>query len=113
MYALAVDRGETDVADLYDPLHPAMLRLIAMVAEGGATRGIPVSVCGEMAANPALTPLLIGLGLRCFSTNASAVPRVKQAVRGTTVDDCQRLAWQALKQTEAARTRELVERFGR
>ena len=113
MYALAVDRGETDVADLYDPLHPAMLRLIAMVAEGAATRGIPVSVCGEMAANPALTPLLIGLGLRCFSTNASAVPRVKQAVRGTTVDDCQRLAWQALKQTEAARTRELVERFGR
>ncbi|MGI4946403.1 MAG: phosphoenolpyruvate--protein phosphotransferase [Janthinobacterium lividum] len=113
MYALAVDRGESDVAELYDPLHPAMLRLIGMVAEGAATRGIPVSVCGEMAANPALTPLLIGLGLRCFSTNASAVPRVKQAVRGTTVDDCQRLAWQAMKQTEAARTRELVERFGR
>jgi phosphotransferase system enzyme I (PtsI) len=113
MYALAVDRGESDVAELYDPLHPAMLRLIGMVAEGAATRGIPVSVCGEMAANPALTPLLIGLGLRCFSTNASAVPRVKQAVRGTTVDDCQRLAWQAMKQTDAARTRELVERFGR
>ncbi|HEY0203435.1 MAG TPA: phosphoenolpyruvate--protein phosphotransferase [Acetobacteraceae bacterium] len=113
MYALAVDRGESDVAELYDPLHPAMLRLIGMVAEGAATRGIPVSVCGEMAANPALTPLLIGLGLRCFSTNASAVPRVKQAVRGTTVDDCQRLAWQVMKQTEAARTRELVERFGR
>ncbi len=110
MYALAVDRGESDVADLYDPLHPAMLRLIGMVAEGAATRGIPVSVCGEMAANPAYTPLLIGLGLRCFSTNASAVPRVKQAVRGTTVDDCQRLAWQALKQTEAGRTRELLER---
>ena len=113
MYTLAVDRGETDVAELYDPLHPAMLRLIAMVAEGAATRGIPVSVCGEMAANPALTPLLIGLGLRSFSTNASAVPRVKQAVRGTTVDDCQRLAWQAMKQTDASRTRELVERFGR
>ncbi len=113
MYALAVDRGESDVAELYDPLHPAMLRLIGMVAEGAATRGIPVSVCGEMAANPSLTPLLIGLGLRCFSTNASAVPRVKQAVRGTTVDDCQRLAWQVMKQTEAARTRELVERFGR
>ena len=113
MYTLAVDRGETDVAELYDPLNPAMLRLIGMVAEGAATRGIPVSVCGEMAANPALTPLLIGLGLRSFSTNASAVPRVKQAVRGTTVDDCQRLAWQAMKQTDASRTRELVERFGR
>jgi len=112
MYALAVDRGETDVADLYDPLHPAMLRLIQMVAEGAAQARIPVSVCGEMAANPALTPLLIGLGLRSFSTNASAVPRVKQAVRGTTIDDCQRLTWQVMKQGDAARSRELIAKFG-
>ena len=113
MYALAVDRGETDVAELYDPLHPAMLRLIQLTAEGAAGHGIPVSVCGEMAANPALTPLLIGLGLRCFSTNASAVPRVKQAVRGTTIDDCQRLTWQVMKQSNADRTRELIANFGR
>ena len=112
MYALAVDRGETDVADLYDPLHPAMLRLIQMVAEAAAQARIPVSVCGEMAANPALTPLLIGLGLRSFSTNASAVPRVKQAVRGTTIDDCQRLTWQVMKQGDPERTRDLVARFG-
>lgn len=112
MYALAVDRGETDVAELYDPLHPAMLRLIQMVAEGAAQARIPVSVCGEMAANPALTPLLIGLGLRSFSTNASAVPRVKQAVRGTTIDDCQRLTWQVMKQGDAARSRELIAKFG-
>ena len=113
MYALAVDRGESDVAELYDPLHPAMLRLIQLTAEGAASHRLPVSVCGEMAANPALTPLLIGLGLRSFSTNASSVPRVKQAVRGTTIDDCQRLTWQVMKQSNAERTRELIANFGR
>ena len=113
MYALAVDRGETDVADLYDPLHPAMLRLIQFTVEAAGRQRIPVSVCGEMAANPAMTPLLLGLGLRCFSTNASALPRVKQAVRGTTIDDCQRLTWQVMKQSDPGRTRELVAQFGR
>jgi phosphotransferase system enzyme I (PtsI) len=113
MYALAVDRAETDVADLYDPLHPAMLRLIQFTVEAANRHRIPVSVCGEMAANPAMTPLLLGLGLRCFSTNAAAVPRVKQAVRGTTIDDCQRLTWQVMKQSDPGRTRELVANFGR
>jgi len=113
MYTLAVDRGEMDVAELYDPLHPAVLRLIQMTVEGAAAHRIPVSVCGEMAANPDMTPLLLGLGVRSFSTNASAVPRVKQAVRGTTIDDCQRLTWQVLKQSDSARTRELIATFGR
>jgi phosphoenolpyruvate-protein phosphotransferase len=113
MYALAVDRGETDVADLYDPLHPAMLRLVQFTVEAANRHRIPVSVCGEIAGNPVMTPLLLGLGVRSFSMNAAALPRVKQAVRGTTVDDCQRLTWQAMKQTDPARTRELVTSFGR
>ena len=113
MYTLAVDRGEMDVAHLYDPLHPAILRLLQMTAEAAARHHIPVSVCGEMAANPDLTTMLLGLGLRSFSTNASAVPRVKQAVRSTTIDDCQRLAWHVMKQSDPARTRELVAQFGR
>ena len=112
MYALAVDRGETDVADLYDPLHPAMLRLIQFTVEAATRHRIPVSVCGEMAANPVMTPLLLGLGLRSFSTNASAVPRVKQAVRATTIDACQRLTWQVMKQSDPDRTRELIASFG-
>jgi len=113
MYTLAVDRGEMEVAELYDPLHPAVLRLIQMTIEGAASHRIPVSVCGEMAANPDMTPLLLGLGLRSFSTNASAVPRVKQAVRGTTIDDCQRLTWQVLKQSDSVKTREMISTFGR
>ncbi len=113
MYALAVDRAELDVAHLYDTLHPALLRLIQFTAEAAARHRIPVSVCGEIAANPTFTPLLLGLGLRSFSTNASAVPRVKQAVRSTTIDDCQRLTWQVMKQSDPDRTRELLEAFGR
>ena len=113
MYTLAVDRGEIDVAHLYDPLHPAVLRLIQITAEAAQRHNIPVSVCGEMAANPSFTPLLLGLGIRSFSTNASAVPRVKQAVRSTTIDDCQRLTWQVMKQSDPNRTREMLEQFGR
>ncbi len=113
MYTLAVDRAETSVAELYDPLHPSLLRLLQFTTEAAGRHQIPVSVCGEMAANPMMTPLLLGLGLRSFSMNASAVPRVKQAVRGTTIDECQRLTWQVMKQGDAARSRELVTGFGR
>ena len=112
MYTLAVDRADAGVAELYDPLHPAMLRLIQFAVEAAARHRIPVSVCGEMAANPIMTPLLIGLGLRSFSTNAAAVPRVKQAIRSTTVDDCQRLTWQVMKQSDPVRTRDLMDGFG-
>jgi phosphotransferase system enzyme I (PtsI) len=113
MYTLAVDRGGMEVAELYDPLHPAVLRLIQITMEGAAYHRIPVSVCGEMAANPDMTPLLLGLGLRSFSTNASAVPRVKQAVRGTTLDDCQRLTRLILKEADPAQTRNLLLSYGR
>ena len=112
MYTLAVDRGEMEVAELYDPLHPGVLRLIRMTVSGAASRRIPVSVCGEMAANPDMTPLLLGLGLRSFSTNASAVPRVKQAVRGTTISDCERLTAHVLQQSDAEQTRDALRVFG-
>ncbi len=108
MYALAVDRAEADVAHLYDPLHPAVLRLVQFATEAALRMRMPVSVCGEMAANPRLTPLLLGLGLRSFSMNASAVPRVKQAVRGANIDDCARFARKVMEQTDPARIQELV-----
>jgi phosphotransferase system enzyme I (PtsI) len=113
MYALAVDRGETDVAHLYDPLHPAVLRLVQFATEAALRMRMPVSVCGEMAANPRLTPLLLGLGLRSFSMNASAVPRVKQAVRSVHIDDCARFARRVMEQSDPARIQELVLDFGR
>ena len=108
MYTLAVDRAESDVADLYDPLHPAVLRLVQFATEAALRMRMPVSVCGEMAANPRLTPLLLGLGLRSFSMNASAVPRVKQAVRGLTIDQCARFARRVMEQSDPARIQELI-----
>jgi phosphotransferase system enzyme I (PtsI) len=111
MYTLAVDRGEVDVAHLYDPLHPAVLRLVQFATEAALRLRMPVSICGEMAGNPQLTPLLLGLGVRTFSMNASAIPRVKQAVRALDIGDCARFARRVMEQSDPARIRELVAGF--
>lgn len=80
-YALAIDRINEHVAHLYQPLHPAVLRMIRQVVEAGHAAGIPVAMCGEMAGDQRAVPLLLGLGLDQLSTNALAIPRVKQVVR--------------------------------
>ncbi len=108
MYALAVDRGGTEVAALYDPLHPGVLRLVRFAIEAALRRHIPVSVCGEMAANPRLVPLLLGMGLRSFSMNASAVPRVKQAIRAAKIDDCARFARRVLDESDPQRIQAMI-----
>ncbi len=108
-YTLAVDRAESAVAGLYDPLHPAVLRLVQFATEAALRMRMAVSVCGEMAADARLVPLLLGLGLRSFSMNAGAVPRVKQAVRAVTIDDCARFARRVMEQSDPARIRELIE----
>ena len=80
-YVMAVDRGDADVGDLYDPLHPAVLRLIAQVINAGERFNIPVSVCGEMGGDATLTRLLLGLGLTCFSMHPAQLLDVKQEIR--------------------------------
>jgi phosphotransferase system enzyme I (PtsI) len=111
MYTLAVDRGDAEVAHLYDPLHPAVLRLMQFSTEAALRLRMPVSVCGEMAGNPRLVPLLLGLGIRCLSMNASSIPRVKQAVRALDIGDCARFARRVMEQSDPARIRELVDGF--
>jgi phosphoenolpyruvate-protein phosphotransferase len=111
MYTLAVDRSEHAVAGLYDALHPAVLALLAGTVQAALEAGKPVSLCGEMAGNPRLTPLLLGLGLRSFSMNAAAVPRVKQQVRGVRLDACTALARAVLAASEPAAIRGLLEAF--
>jgi phosphoenolpyruvate-protein phosphotransferase (PTS system enzyme I) len=101
-YTLAVDRTDDRVSRMYEPLHPAILRVLRQVAKGAGRRGVPVSVCGEMAADPVMVPLLTGLGLREFSMNASAIPVVKQVVRGIRIADTVRLASRALKAATAS-----------
>lgn len=80
-YTLAIDRTDETVAHLYNPLHPAVLRLIQFSAEAAAAAGIPVSVCGEMAGDERLTPLLLGLGIVELSMAAGSIPLVKKRVR--------------------------------
>ncbi len=110
-YTLAVDRGDSHVADLYDPLHPAVLRLVQFATEAALRMRMPVSVCGEIAGNPRLTPLLIGLGLRSFSVNASAVPRVKQVIRRVDIDSCARFARRIMEQSDPTMIRALIADF--
>ncbi len=84
-YALAVDRANPSVAALYEPLHPAVLRMIRFAVRAGKACGIPVALCGEMAAVPDLIPMLLGLGLRELSCPPRAVARVREAVRATEI----------------------------
>ncbi len=79
-YTLAIDRADNSVAHLYDPLHPAVLHLIAFTLREAKRAGVPVSVCGEMAGDPALTRLLLGMGLTEFSMHPSQLLEVKQEV---------------------------------
>ncbi|MBV9784543.1 MAG: phosphoenolpyruvate--protein phosphotransferase [Acidisphaera sp.] len=111
MYTLAVDRGESSVAHLYDPLHPAVLRLVQFATEAALRMRKPVSVCGEMAGNPRFTPLLLGLGLRSLSMNAAAIPRVKQALRGVSFAACARFARRVMEQPDPQLIAELVAGF--
>ena len=110
-HTLAVDRGESDVAEMYDPLHPAVLRLIQFATEAALRMRMPVSLCGEMAGNPRITPLLLGLGLRAFSVNASAVPRVKHVVRAVDSDACVRLARRVMEQSDPEQISALLTGF--
>jgi phosphotransferase system enzyme I (PtsI) len=84
-YTLAIDRGDDRVADLYDPFHPAVLRLIQFTVAAAWRANIPVSLCGEMAGDKRATALLLGLGLREFSMSPLRLPAVKQEIRQTSL----------------------------
>jgi phosphotransferase system enzyme I (PtsI) len=107
-YTLAVDRTDDRVSRMYEPLHPAILRVLRQIAKGAGRRGVPVSVCGEMAADPVLLPLLTGLGLREFSMSPAAIPVAKQVVRGIRIADTLRLAGRALKAATAAEVEKVL-----
>jgi phosphotransferase system enzyme I (PtsI) len=100
-YALAVDRTDERVSRLYEPLHPAILRLLRGVVRAGHRRGIRVAVCGEMAADPVLLALLVGLGLREFSMAPRAIPLAKQVLRELRADEAARVAARALRAATA------------
>jgi phosphoenolpyruvate-protein phosphotransferase (PTS system enzyme I) len=100
-YALAIDRVNERVSYLYEPLHPAVLRLIKKIVEAGRNAGIEISMCGEMAGEPLYTMILLGLGLNELSMNAVAIPRVKKIIRASTIADCRKLLKKVLTFTTA------------
>ncbi len=96
-YALAVDRVNERIAHLYEPTHPAVIRLLKMIADAAHANDIWVGVCGEMAGDVALIPLLLGLGMDELSAGATLVPRVKRAVQSLAISECRELVEEALK----------------
>jgi len=111
MYTLAIDRGEERVAHLYNPLHPAVLRLIQFSVQAALRARIPVSVCGEMAGDPRYTALLIGLGVRDLSMTVTALPRVKSRILGLDLQGATSRASVIMDQFDTGRITALLDDF--
>jgi len=111
MYTLAIDRGEERVAHLYNPLHPAVLRLIQFTVEAALRARIPVSVCGEIAGDPRFTALLVGLGVRELSMTAKAIPRVKSRILSIDMHAAGRRAMMIMEQVDSGRIAALLDDF--
>jgi phosphotransferase system enzyme I (PtsI) len=110
-YTLAIDRSDEAVVHLYDPLHPAVLKLIGGTIQAGARFGLPVSVCGEMAGDPAYTLLFLGMGLRQFSMHPGNILEIKQQVLRADVGELAPRVQRILKMDEQAKVREAVLRL--
>ena len=112
-YSIAVDRVNERIAHLYEPTHPAIIRLIKMVVDAGHAHNLWVGICGEMAGEITLTPLLIGLGVDELSTGAALVPRVKRAVQSLDVGVCLQLIEEISGLDSAAQILELCDAVAR
>jgi phosphocarrier protein FPr len=107
-YCLAAERDNPSVAALVDPFQPAVLRLIGQAAAAAARRGRPVSVCGEMAADPLAIPLLVALGIDQLSMAPAAIPAAKPAIRALDARALEPLAARALAAESAATARAIL-----
>jgi phosphotransferase system enzyme I (PtsI) len=96
-YCLAVDRADERLSSLYEPLHPSILRVLVMIRRAAARQRIPVSLCGEMAADPTLLSLLVGLGLREFSMTPGAIVAAKRVLAELREEDLRALARRVLR----------------
>jgi phosphoenolpyruvate-protein phosphotransferase (PTS system enzyme I) len=111
MYTLAIDRGDEQVAGLYNPLHPAVLRLIQFTVGAAQRAGKPVSICGEIAGDPRFAPLLVGLGVRELSMASQSIPRVKQRIRALDTGQATRRALAIMDQADEGRVSALLDDF--
>lgn len=112
-YSLAVDRMNERIAHLYQPTHPAILNLIRLTVEAAGRNGIWTGVCGEMAHEPALIPLLLGLGVTELSASTPAIPSIKYLIRNLDLNDARELAVEALKLESSAEILKLSTQMAR
>jgi phosphotransferase system enzyme I (PtsI) len=111
MYTLAIDRGEEQVAHLYNPLHPAVLRLIQFSIQAALRARIPISLCGEIAGDPRFTALILGLGVRELSMTVNALPRVKNRILGLDMQAATQRAEVIMDQYDSGRIATLLDDF--
>jgi len=107
-YTLAIDRTDDSVAHLYDPLHPAVLHLVAHTIRTATRAGVPVAVCGEMAGDLQLTRLLLGMGLRSFSMHPAQLLAIKERILRSNLGELRPLVQRVLRSVDPARTRALL-----
>ena len=107
-YSLAVDRVNKDVAYLYQPLHPAIIRMIKYVIDVAKDKGVKVFMCGQMASDPINIPILLGLGMENLSMNPQSIPTVKSMIKALTVKDAKPFVQEVLKETSTDAIIELV-----
>jgi len=107
-YSLGIDRTNSHVSYLYQPLHPALVRMIKYVVDAGHRAGIEVSLCGEMAADPYCIPVLMGMQVDCLSMNPQAIPVTKHIIRQASMEDCKDLLKQVLASRTVSRNNKLV-----
>ena len=112
-YSLAVDRNNEHVADLYQPLHPAILRMLRFVIDSAQAAGIEISLCGEMASDPRCALLLVGLGLRRLSVSPRAIPEVKTRIRESSAAELAEIAQSCMRYATAGEVQNHLEKaFG-
>jgi phosphotransferase system enzyme I (PtsI) len=108
-YTLAVDRVNEKTAHLYEPAHPAVLKMIQKTIDAGHNEGIHVALCGEMASDPLLAFLLLGMGIDEFSMSAASILIVKRMIRAVKLQDAQRIAYEALQLETGQEVEEFVD----
>ena len=108
-YSLAIDRGNRQVAHLYQPFHPAIIRMIKQVADVSREKGIKCYMCGEMAGDILAVPILLGLGLHELSMNPQSIPSVKQMIRALNASEAKAFVKEVLKKSTAKEIYKLLE----
>ena len=110
-YTLAIDRTDEQVANLYDPLHPAVLMLLAHIISSAEKANVPISMCGELAGDPTLTRLLLGMGLRQFSMFPAQIPAVKQRIKQSDITELTPIVRRILRLEECGKIQEQIDRL--